>query len=256
MARILFIDTENNQPIQHRFPCLHLLALVPYLYYNVILDLLTYLLHQGWICYAEKTHGNWILPHLSEVKSPQQIAGVLVKDVLPNELQTSASRLAVVMIMPCFDKKLEASRSDFFHEDQQSKDVDFVITPVEIEQILEELAIEFVDLGSSQIDSLNGVADTAWSVPSGSGSGGYAEHVLRFAAKELYGMTLEDVRFQPLKNSDIREAFVEKDGEQVLSVAIVNGFRNIQNLVQKMKRKKRTYDYVEIMACPSGKFSA
>nr|CAG4639146.1 EOG090X05AC [Daphnia magna] len=206
----------------------------------------------GWICYAEKTHGNWILPHLSEVKSPQQIAGVLVKDVLPNELQTSASRLAVVMIMPCFDKKLEASRSDFFHEDQQSKDVDFVITPVEIEQILEELAIEFVDLGSSQIDSLNGVADTAWSVPSGSGSGGYAEHVLRFAAKELYGMTLEDVRFQPLKNSDIREAFVEKDGEQVLSVAIVNGFRNIQNLVQKMKRKKRTYDYVEIMACPSG----
>lgn len=27
----------------------------------------------GWICYAEKTHGNMIIPHLSEIKSPQQV---------------------------------------------------------------------------------------------------------------------------------------------------------------------------------------
>ena len=33
---------------------------------------------------------------------------------------------------------------------------------------------------------------------------------------------------------------------------MANGFRNIQNLVQKMKRKRCTYDFVEVMACPSG----
>jgi hypothetical protein len=27
----------------------------------------------GWICYAEKTHGNWILPYISRVKSAQQV---------------------------------------------------------------------------------------------------------------------------------------------------------------------------------------
>ena len=27
----------------------------------------------GWICYAEKTHGNWILPYISKVKSAQQV---------------------------------------------------------------------------------------------------------------------------------------------------------------------------------------
>ena len=32
----------------------------------------------GWICYAEKTHGNWILPHISRVKSAQQIMGSLI----------------------------------------------------------------------------------------------------------------------------------------------------------------------------------
>lgn len=32
----------------------------------------------------------------------------------------------------------------------------------------------------------------------------------------------------------------------------MNGFRNIQNLVQRLKRGKSPYHYVEIMACPSG----
>lgn len=157
--------------------------------------------------------------------------------------------------MPCFDKKLEASRSDFLREDQLSKDVDLVITPVEIEQILEELEIEFTELGSSPIDSLIGTQISSWNVPPGSGSGGYAEHVLRYAAKELYDVTLEKVIFKTVKNCDVLEAFFEKDDKPILSVAIINGFRNIQNVVQKMKRKKLTYDYVEIMACPSGIFS-
>ena len=36
----------------------------------------------GWICYAEKTHGSFILPYISTVKSPQQIMGSLVKDYM------------------------------------------------------------------------------------------------------------------------------------------------------------------------------
>ena len=35
-------------------------------------------------------------------------------------------------------------------------------------------------------------------------------------------------------------------------MALAYGFRNIQNIVQKIKRKKCPYDFVEIMACPSG----
>ena len=28
----------------------------------------------GWVCYAEKTHGDYILPHISTTKSPQVCA--------------------------------------------------------------------------------------------------------------------------------------------------------------------------------------
>jgi iron only hydrogenase large subunit-like protein len=45
---------------------------------------------------------------------------------------------------------------------------------------------------------------------------------------------------------------VEKDGQAVLKFAIAYGFRNIQNIVQKIKRGRLAYQYVEIMACPSG----
>lgn len=31
-------------------------------------------------------------------------------------------------VMPCYDKKLEASRPDFFHQEHQTRDVDCVIT--------------------------------------------------------------------------------------------------------------------------------
>jgi hypothetical protein len=45
---------------------------------------------------------------------------------------------------------------------------------------------------------------------------------------------------------------VDANGTALLSFALVYGFRNIQNLVQKIKRKKCSYHYAEVMACPSG----
>lgn len=50
----------------------------------------------------------------------------------------------------------------------------------------------------------------------------------------------------------MKEATLEVNGVVVLRFAIANGFRNIQNLVQKLKSKRCPYDYVEVMACPSG----
>lgn len=45
------------------------------------------------------------------------------------------------------------------------------------------------------------------------------------------------------------------DGQPVLKFAAAYGFRNIQNLVQKMKRGRSSYHYVEVMACPSGELT-
>uniref|UniRef100_A0A182X8A3 Iron hydrogenase small subunit domain-containing protein n=1 Tax=Anopheles quadriannulatus TaxID=34691 RepID=A0A182X8A3_ANOQN len=209
----------------------------------------------GWVCYAEKTHGNFILPYIATTRSPQQIMGVLVKQYLAKQLQTTGDRIYHVTVMPCYDKKLEASREDFFSEVENSRDVDCVITSIEIEQMLNSL-----ELPSLQLVERCAI-DWPWPTVrppafvwghESSGSGGYAEYIFKYAARKLFNVQLDTVAFKPLRNNDMREAVLEQNGQVLMRFAIANGFRNIQNMVQKLKRGKSTYDYVEIMACPSG----
>ena len=82
----------------------------------------------GWICYAEKTHGSYILPYISTTKSPQQVIGSLVKDYMASKQGIPPHQIYHVTVMPCFDKKLEASRSDFYNDMYSTRDVDCVIT--------------------------------------------------------------------------------------------------------------------------------
>ena len=204
----------------------------------------------GWVCYAEKTHGNWILPYVSRVKSAQQIMGSLVK-------QKAGSSAYHLTVMPCFDKKLEASREDFVSTDGV-RDVDLVITTLEVEQMLREDSTTLRDcLAMAQANGLDSLVSSdqvhTLSTCDGSGSGGFAQNVAVMAAKELFDLDIDDLQFKTLKNADFTETEVMAgNGEVVLRFAVANGFRNIQNLVQKMKRKRCTYDFVEVMACPSG----
>lgn len=54
--------------------------------------------------------------------------GVLVKQFLAQKHGVSGDKIYHVTIMPCYDKKLEASRDDFTDEFTEAKDVDCVIT--------------------------------------------------------------------------------------------------------------------------------
>lgn len=44
------------------------------------------------------------------------------------------------------------------------------------------------------------------------------------------------------------------EGKTVLKFALCYGFRNLQNIVRKIKIGKCDYHFLEIMACPSGMF--
>ncbi|VVC25928.1 Iron hydrogenase,Iron hydrogenase, small subunit,Iron hydrogenase, large subunit, C-terminal [Cinara cedri] len=209
----------------------------------------------GWVCYVEKTHGNFILPYISRVKSPQQIMGSFIKDYVSKLQNKSRSEIYHLTVMPCFDKKLEASRDQFFDIDTQTKDVDCVITSIEVDALWTKLDIIFDDIVPVQFDTGmdNKLKDNfELFTNSGSGSGGYAHHLFCHAAHELFNINIDKVEFKPLRNIDMKEATLEVDGVVVLRFAIANGFRNIQNLVQKLKSKRCPYDYVEVMACPSG----
>uniref|UniRef100_A0A8C4N9B5 Nuclear prelamin A recognition factor-like n=1 Tax=Eptatretus burgeri TaxID=7764 RepID=A0A8C4N9B5_EPTBU len=208
----------------------------------------------GWICYAEKTHGKFILPYISTVQSPQQVMGQLVKSHLSKTFAISPSNIFHATIMPCFDKKLEASRQDFYRQGDETRDVDCVITSGEVMQMLSEHGLTLKDCLPHPLDSLYSTEakDGKLIGHAGGGSGGYLEHVFRYAARELFGKNVDTVTYKTLRNKDHREVTLEMDGKVVLRFAAAYGFRNIQNLMQKIKRGKSPYHYIEVMACPSG----
>ncbi|KAJ8679882.1 hypothetical protein QAD02_015669 [Eretmocerus hayati] len=210
----------------------------------------------GWVCYAEKTHGNFILPYISVTKSPQQIMGSLVKYHLANVKGLNPESLYHITLMPCYDKKLEASREDFYNKLRETRDVDCVITAVELEQMLSGQGKSLQDFDDGGLDKPFSSKEQENSGillgHQGSGSGGYADFIFHYAAKNLFQEHNAKLEFKTLRNPDFLEASLEINNESVLRFAIANGFRNIQNLVQKLKRGKCSYHYVEVMACPTG----
>ena len=186
----------------------------------------------GWICYAEKTHSQ-ILPLIDTTKSPQQIMGSFVKSNFGDVFH--------VTVMPCYDKKLEAARSDFRGDDVC--DVDCVLATVDLELMWNERGENFEKFGIVE-------TDVVFSHP-GSSAGGFLENTLRTVSERLFSLdsNLNTKVFK--KNKDYVEYHLVKDDKTLLRFASAYGFRNIQNIVRKLKSGSLKLDFLEIMACPS-----
>ena len=102
-------------------------------------------------------------------------------------------------------------------------------------------------------------------------SGGYADFIFTAAAAELYGADItaaagdgesshassssssSKLPWKVLRNADMQELqLLDPTGRPLLRFAIAYGFRNIQTIVRQIKTGRCHYDYVEVMACPSG----
>jgi iron only hydrogenase large subunit-like protein len=223
----------------------------------------------GWVCYAEKRHGETVLPHLSAVMSPQAVAGVLAAKLWPAATPAAAGRSVFhASVAPCFDRKLEASRAQL-RDAAGAPGTDCVLTAGEV---LEELVAacpspERVALLAAEGAALlepawNCVAEGSLYSAPGGGAGGHAEAAAHIAARELWGVRLPPgpLPWQARAGagaSDFRELTLQPPpdaptGSRPLRLAAVYGFRNIQTLVRMLKRGAAPYDYVEVMACPGG----
>lgn len=246
----------------------------------------------GWICYAEKTHPH-ILPHLSALKSPQALSGTLLKSVLSKALNVPPSQIWHLAIMPCFDKKLEASREELtdlsWHAstspEAQSpmRDVDCVITSRELLSLAEARGIQFSSLPRKPLSQVDRppfpdprIASFLFpkprrrthAIPDEGSSGGYLYHILKTQQSLHPGSTMS---IQRGRNADVVDYVLTSPDSNtpLFKAARYYGFRNIQNLVRKLKPAKvsklpgavrRTpasaggteYAYVEVMACPGG----
>lgn len=202
----------------------------------------------GWICYAEKTQGSEVLGHVSRIRSPQSVMGSMVKKTVSERKAISWKDVYHVSVMPCFDKKLEASRPDFLSE--ETAEIDLVLSTNEAFELWCSNITPAPDIDGT-FDSVMSEGSFPIQTLSGGGSGGFAERILHHVARRLHHTEPLELTFSRLRNKDLQEAKVLIGGTE-FRVAKAYGFRNIQNIMQKVKHGRCRYDYVEIMACPGG----
>ncbi|XP_023367087.1 nuclear prelamin A recognition factor isoform X2 [Otolemur garnettii] len=216
----------------------------------------------GWVRYAERVLGRPVTPHLCTAKSPQQVMGSLVKDYFARQQSLSPEKIFHVIVAPCYDRKLEALREGFSSTSRSSLGADCVLTSGEIAQIMAQSDLSVQD---ATVDTLTNEGLTFLCLMrfgdskeemvmrhDGASSDGHLVHVFRYAAKELFNEDVEEVTYRALRNKDFQEVTLEKDGEVLLRFAAAYGFRNIQNMILKLKKGTFPYHFVEVLACPGG----
>ncbi|MBP3371258.1 MAG: iron hydrogenase small subunit [Clostridia bacterium] len=197
----------------------------------------------GWVKFVEQFYPEFI-PNLSSCKSPQQMLGSTVKDVLVTKEGLKRENIVNVSIMPCTGKKMEAKRPEFAVDG--NPDVDYVITSTELIRMIKQAGINFAALEPSEFDMPFGEG-TGAGVIFGA-SGGVMEAALRFAANTLgYEPKCEQLRGE----DGIRSADVTF-GDITVRAAVVSGLANARQLMEDIKAGKAQYDIVEVMACPGG----
>jgi len=130
-----------------------------------------------------------------------------------------------------------------------------VLSTLEIEQLIKEQNVDFLSLSEAPLTGLFMNVDDAGQPCGmlGGTSGGHLEFVYRYASKELWNMEVDNVQYKQGRNTDFSEVTLEGDGKTLLRFARAYGFRNIQNVVRRLKLQNRCeYDFIEIMACPGG----
>ena len=113
----------------------------------------------GWVLYAEKTQGAYLLPHLATAKSAQGVMGTLVKRRVARRLGVPPGRVYHCAVMPCYDKKLEAARGDLTVEapdraGARAPEVDSVLTTGEVQALLDERGVDLRRVPPGRLDAL------------------------------------------------------------------------------------------------------
>ena len=201
----------------------------------------------GWVKFAEQYFPE-LLPNLSTCKSPQQMLGALVKELLPAELGVAKKDLVMVSIMPCTAKKFEAKRPEFARDG--IAEVDHVLTTQELARMIEEAGLRFTKLQPESFDMPMGFK-TGAGVIFGN-SGGVSEAVLRYASEKVTGKKLLNPDIHAVRGEDGLRIVEVPVGDIRLKLGIVHGLKNARTLAEKARRGKCDLDIIEVMACPGG----
>lgn len=218
----------------------------------------------GWISYVHKRYPK-LLGQLSTAKSPQQMFGAIVKSYFAQRIGVAPEQICCVSIMPCVAKKRECDLPTMRNKDG-IKDVDYALTTRELISMIRAQRLSMNGIEESKFDHFLGEY-TGAGVIFGT-TGGVMEAALRSAYYFITGENPTPETFEGIRKCNEEEnplippatarggkAWREKMytiNDITVKVAIVNGLGNAGKLCDAILKGTVSYDFVEVMACPSG----
>lgn len=202
----------------------------------------------AWVEHAKNSHSD-TLAHLSTAKSPMMMFGAVAKTWFADKKGLDPKDIFSVAMMPCTAKKGEIKLPMNSHED--IADMDAALTTRELIRIIKESGIDVNALEDMPLDDPLGTF-TGAGVIFGT-TGGVMEAALRTAYFVATGELAppDDFIFDVSEHGAWTEGTFDMKGTSV-RCAVAHGLSNANALLDAIRAGVVEYEFVEIMACPSG----
>ncbi|RLD91129.1 MAG: ferredoxin [Bacteroidetes bacterium] len=201
----------------------------------------------AWIHYAEQYYPE-LLYLLSPLKSPQQIAGALIREWFPKAEKEEGKEIVSVVISSCTAAKTEAKRVEMTRTGIPT--IDLVLTTRELARMIKLSGLDLELLEPELPDApfySTGSAGKLCSV-----AGGEAEATVRTIYAQITGTEIPASKLHRFRiNKSYREMIV-KAGKTEIRMGTVSGLANAVAVIEELLSGKRKLDILEVMACPDG----
>ena len=130
------------------------------------------------------------------------------------------------------------------------RDVDAVISTRELAKMIKQSGIKFNQLPDEKFDAPFEEA-TGAGVIFGA-TGGVMEAALRTVAEILEGKSIDKIEYEMVRGTEgIKEATLNIAGKEI-RIAVAHGLGNARKLLESIRSGEKSYEFIEIMACPGG----
>lgn len=201
----------------------------------------------AWVHYVEQYYPE-LMPFLSPLKSPQQMAGALIREWFPRVGKQEGEEIISVVISSCTAAKTEARRVEMTRAGVPV--IDLVLTTRELARMiklsglnLEQLEPEMPDApfySTGSAGKLTGVA------------GGEIEATVRTIYAQTTGKEMPPSKLHRFRVHKSYREMTVKAGKTEIRMGTVSGLTNAVALIEELKTGKRKLDLLEVMACPEG----
>lgn len=203
----------------------------------------------GWVRFARNRYPE-TAAHLSSAKSPMQMFGAVIKTWFAEKNKLDPAQIFSVALMPCTAKKDEVALPHMSAH-PPIPDMDASLTTREFVRMIKQDELDVTTLADQPLDN-------PLDVGTGAGvifgvTGGVMEAALRTAVAVMTGENPEPRAFEftPSDKGPWKEAVFDLAGIPI-HCAVVHGLSHTDALIAAVDAGNVDYDFIEVMACPTG----